>query len=174
MAAPAEADALAWLNRMQPGAPWARALRAAGGAPLAAIEALEQLDTGAAMARDLNALGQGQGSAIEVAARWAQHTPAFVFDLLARQLKLAIISVSAGRENAPGLAIDDSVLRRMDTRNLFCYLDIINGLRGQPAGSYNVLLTLEGLLIDWAEGLQGCTRDAPMDGMNLMLAGGRQ
>ena len=170
MAAPAEADARAWLDRLQPGAPWAQALRAAGGAPLAAIEALEQLDTGAAMARDLNALGQGQAAAVEVAARWAQLTPTFVFEWLVRQLEMAIIAASAGRDSAAGLAIDDSVLRRMDTRNLFCYLDIINGLRAQPAGSYNVLLTLEGLLIDWAEGLVDCGLEPPADGMDLMLA----
>ena len=45
------------------------------------------------------------------------------------------------------------MLKRMDRRNLFCYLDTINRLRGQPAGSYNVQLTLESLLIDWANGL---------------------
>jgi len=33
-----------------------------------------------------------------------------------------------------------------------------------------VQLTLEGLLIDWADGLQEYGQDAPMDGMNLMLA----
>ena len=169
MAAPSEADALAWLDRLQPGAPWAQALRTVGGAPLAAIEALERLDTGAAMARDLNALGQGQGSAVEVAGRWAQLAPAFIFDWLARQLKLAIIAASAGRENAAGLAIDDSVLRRMDTRNLFCYLDIINRLRGQAGGSFNVQLTLEGLLIDWADGLANCGLTPPNDGMELMI-----
>jgi len=61
----------------------------------------------------------------------------------------------------------------MDRRNLFCYLDIINGLRGQPGGSYNVQLTFEGLLIDWASGLQECGQDSPLDGMNLMLAQGQ-
>ena len=58
----------------------------------------------------------------------------------------------------------------MDTRNLFCYLDIINRLRGQPGGSYNVQLTLEGLLIDWVDGLREYGQDSPLDGMNLMLA----
>jgi len=45
------------------------------------------------------------------------------------------------------------VLQRIDRRNLFCYLDGINRLRGQPAGSYNVQLTFESLLIDWALGI---------------------
>jgi hypothetical protein len=122
------------------------------------------------MARDLNYLGRGSGSAVEVAARWAKIGPGFVLNWLSQQVKLAVIAVSAGRESAVGLAIDDSVLRRMDSRNLFCYLDIINRLRGQPGGSFNVQLTLEGLLIDWAGGLQECTAELPRDGMDLMLA----
>ena len=170
LAPPPEAEALSWLNQQQPGAAWVDALRAAGGAPLAAILALDDLETSAAMARDFNALGRGAGSAVEVAARWTKFAPAFVLNWLAQQVKLGLLASSAGRDRAAGLAIDDSVLRRMDRRNMFCYLDIINALRGQPRGSYNVQLTLEGLLIDWADGLQEYGQDAPMDGMNLMLA----
>jgi DNA polymerase-3 subunit delta' len=168
---PGEGAALTWLDRLQPGAPWRDALRVAGGAPLAAIAALEDLETSASMARDLNALGKGTGSAVEVAARWTKIGPGFVLDWLAQQVKLAAIASSAGRDHAAGLAIEDSVVRRMDRRNLFCYLDIINGLRGQPGGSFNVQVTFEGLLIDWADGLQECGQQAPLDGMNLMLAG---
>jgi DNA polymerase-3 subunit delta' len=169
-APPGEADALAWLDRLHPGAAWADALRVAGSAPIAAIEALDSLETSAAMTRDLNTLGHGSGSPIEVAARWAKLEPQFVLNWLAQQVKLAAIANSAGRDSAGGVAIDDSVLRRMDTRNLFCYLDIINRLRGQPGGSYNVQLTLEGLLIDWVDGLEGCGPEPPVDGMDLMLA----
>ena len=171
LATPAEGVALAWLDRIQPGAPWSEALRVAGGGPLAALGVLEDLETSASMARDLNALGKGIGSAVEVAARWTKIGPGFVLNWLAQQVKLVVIAGSAGREQAAGLAIEESVVRRMDRRNLFCYLDIINGLRGQPGGSFNVQVTLEGLLIDWADGLQDCGQNAPMDGMNLMLAG---
>jgi len=171
LAPPSESEALTWLDQLQPGAAWVDALRGTGGAPLAAIQSLEDLGTSEAMARDLNTLGQGTGSAVEVAARWAKIPPVFVLNWLAQQVKLGLVAGSAGRERAAGLAIDDSVLRRMDRRNLFCYLDIINRLRAQSAGSYNVHVTLEGLLIDWAEGLQDCRQDGPMDGMNLMLAG---
>ncbi len=172
-APPAERVALAWLDRLQPGATWAEALRVAGGAPLAAIDALEQLETSATMARDLNALARGSGAVVEVAARWTKFGAAPVLSWLAQQVRLAVIAGAAGREYAAGLAIDESVLRRMDSRNLFCYLDIINRLRGQAAGSYNVQLTLEGLLIDWADGLQECGDAATLDGMNLMLAKAR-
>lgn len=171
LAPPSEEKGLAWLNQMQPGAAWADALRVAGGAPIAAIDALGDLETSSLMARDMNALGRGTGSPIETAARWNKIGAGFVLNWLAQQVKLALIASSAGRDRAIGLSIDESVLRPMDRRNLFCYLDIINGLRGQPGGSYNVQLTLEGLLIDWANGLQDCGQDLPLDGMNLMLAG---
>ena len=170
-APPAESESLAWLDRLQPGAAWAEALRVAGGAPLAASAALDELETSAGMARDLNALGKGSGSPVEVAARWNKIGPAFVLNWLAQQIKLAVVANSAGRNHAPGLAIEESVLRRMDRRNLFCYLDIINGLRGQPGGSFNVQVTFEGLLIDWGDGLRDCGQSTPTDGMNLMLAG---
>ncbi|MGB5627011.1 MAG: hypothetical protein WBM61_14855 [Woeseiaceae bacterium] len=167
---PSDADALDWLNRLQPGAAWVDALSVAGGAPIAAIAALDSLVTSATMARDLNALGRGEGSPVEVAARWAKLDPLFVLNWLARQVNSGVVAQSAGRDRAAGLAIEDSVLRRMDTRNLFCYLDIINRLRGQPGGSYNVQLTLEGLLIDWMSGLDDCDLEPPADGMKLMLA----
>ncbi len=169
-APPGEADALAWLNRLQPGAAWVEALQSAGGAPIAAISALDNLDAVSGLARDFNEVGRGDGSPIQVAARWARLDPGLVLNWLARQLRLAAVAHSTGRERATGLAIDDSVLRRMDRRNLFCYLDIINRLRGQPGGSYNVQLTFEGLLIDWADGLKDCGLEPPNDGMNLMLA----
>ncbi|MDJ0709695.1 MAG: hypothetical protein QNJ14_04855 [Woeseiaceae bacterium] len=169
-APPSEADGLAWLDRLQPGASWIDALRAAGCAPLAAIGAIQELETAAGMARDMNALGRGQGSAVEVAGRWAKIEPTFVLNWLSQQVRLGLIALSAGRESAAGIAIDDSVLRRMDSRNLFCYLDIINRLRGQAAGSWNPQLTFESLLIDWADGLRDCSLDAPMDGLNLIMA----
>ncbi len=168
---PGEPEALVWLDRVQPGTRWLDALRMSGGAPLAAIDALNDLDTNTTMGRDLSVLGQGKGSAVEVAARWAKIDPGFVLNWLSQQVKLAILATSAGRETADGLLIDDSVLRRMDRRNLFCYLDIINRLRGQPGGSYNVQLSFEGLLIDWADGLKDCGLTPPTDGMQLMTAG---
>jgi DNA polymerase-3 subunit delta' len=170
LAVPAESVALQWLDRLQPGAAWIDALRMSGGAPLAAVAALENLETSAGMGRDLQVLGNGRGSAVEIAGRWAKLDPGFVLNWLSQQVKLAVLANAAGRGMADGLTIDDSVLRRMDRRNLFCYLDIINRLRGQPGGSYNVQLAFEGLLIDWATGLKDCGLTPPTDGMELMLA----
>ena len=166
---PPEAEALAWLDRHKHGAAWADALRNAGGAPLAAIRSLEEFEITKGMAKDLNNLGRGQGSALEVAARWLKLDGLFVLNWLSQQVKLALVALFAGRDRAPGLAIDDSVLQRMDRKNLFCYLDIINRLRGQPGGSWNPQLTFEGLLIDWSDGLIECTGEPQNDGIDLML-----
>ena len=162
---PAEADGLAWLDRVHPGAAWGEALSLAGKAPLAVIEALKQLDTHAAMSRDFAAVAASRSSAVEVAARWAKLETPFVLDWLARQVQQLISLRSGGPRSGFGRGIDESVLKRMDTRNLFCYLDIINKLRGQQTGSYNVQLALEGLLIDLADGLRACGRDPLAEGM---------
>lgn len=169
-APPGESQGLSWLDRLQPGARWAEALRVAGNAPLAAIDALDNLDTLATMSRELAAVGAGKVSPIEVAERWSKLEAGFVLDWLARQLRQGALALAGGRDRAPGLAIDDSVLKRMDRRNLFCYLDRINRLRGQPKGSYNVQLTLESLLIDWAEGLADAGWNTDLGGMRLMPA----
>jgi DNA polymerase-3 subunit delta' len=155
-AAPDETVALEWLDRLQPGSTWPEALRLAGNAPLAAVGAIEQLDTHAAMSRDFVAVASGRGSAIDVAARWNGLDTGFVLDWLARQVQNVIFRASGTVRSGGSGAIDESVLKRMDRRNLFCYLDIINRLRGQPGGSFNVQLTLEGLLIDLSEGLKNC------------------
>ena len=156
---PGESDGLAWLDRLRPGASWQEALRVAGNAPIAAIAAAEQLETSAAMARDLKAVAMGQASPVEIAKNWAKIEPAFVLEWLARQVQEGAKVAAGAARSVQSPAITDSVLQRMDSRNLFCYLDIINRLRGQASGSYNVQLTLEGLLIDWATGLRELNRN---------------
>lgn len=170
-APPNEAEALAWLNRLQPGAQWADALRSAGGSPIGAIRALEVQDLAQSLGRGLNEIGRGRGSAIAVAAEWAKLEPAFVLNWLSQQVKMAVIAKAAGRDRAPGLVIEESVLQRMDSRNLFCYLDIINRLRGQSGGSWNPQLVFEGLLIDWSEGLADCTSAPSTEGMQWIRSG---
>jgi DNA polymerase-3 subunit delta' len=150
---PGEAEGLAWLDRLQPGGRWGEALRIAGNAPLAAIEAAEHLEVSAAMGRDMVAIADGQASPLDVASRWSEMEASFVLDWLARELRQALLMLAGGRDRAPGLSIDESVLQRVDRRNMFCYLDRINRLRGQPKGSYRLEYVLEELLIDWAAGL---------------------
>lgn len=151
--APPPRVGLAWLDRLQPGADWSAALEIAGNAPLAAIAALETLDATKAMERELRALAEGRGSPVDVAARWAKMDPQVVFGWLGRQVQQCLYRLSDRARQAGTSPVPDSVLKRMDRRNLFCYLDTINRLRGQPAGSYNLQLALESVLIDWAAGL---------------------
>ena len=161
IAVPPEADALRWLDQLRPGNQWPQALLHAGRAPLAALDTLEQLDAHAAMSRDFSAVASGASSPLEVAARWQKLDTAFVLDWLARAVQGAIVRASEGGKMGATAEISDSVLKRMDRRNLFCYLDTINRLRGQPGGSFNVQLTLEGLLIDLADGLRDSGGGSP-------------
>lgn len=162
---PPPEESLAWLNSLRPGSSWHEALRVAGDAPLAAIAASEQLDISRSLTRDLEALSTGESSPMDIAAAWAKIESGFVFLWLARQVQHALKVDLVEPNSAQSAAISKSVLQRMDRRNLFCYLDIINRLRAQPDGSYNVQLTLEGLLIDWASGLSYLRRDGIGEGM---------
>ena len=150
---PDESEGLKWLDQLQPGGIWLEPLRIAGFAPIAAIDAAENLETSGAMARDFANVIGGSASPIVVAASWAKIEPMFVLDWLSRQLQMAIRVTQGGRNGRQDLAIGDTVLQRIDRRNLFCYLDKINRLRGQPGGTWNVQMAFEGLLIDWATGL---------------------
>lgn len=164
VAVPDEPVSLAWLGRVQPGNHWPAALREAGGAPLAALDAVDRLPDMDAMAQDLQALAARRVSPVDVAARWAKQ-PELALDWLGRQVAICIRRQGAGVGGAQAAVLDDSVLQRIDSRNLFCYLDIINRLRGQTGGSFNPQLTLEALLIDWAEGLAHCRQQDQQCGL---------
>jgi DNA polymerase-3 subunit delta' len=151
---PGEEEGLQWLDQLHPGGNWLEPLRVAGFSPLAAIDAAASLETSGAMARDFANIIVGSASPIEVAATWSKIEPVFVLDWLSRQTQMAIRAAQRGSSRPQGLAIGESVLQRIDRRNLFCYLDRINRLRGQPGGSWNVQTAFEGLLIDWASGLE--------------------
>lgn len=175
---PPEEVALEWLGRLQPGADWLPALSIAGGAPLAAIEARERLGEAEAMTRALRELLQGRASPVATAAAWAKFETNFTLDWLGRQVAQCIHRLSGSAGPGGFGEIGESVLQRVDRRNLFCYLDTINRLRNQPAGSFNVQLALESLLIDWADGLGSLNgpwnfRKGYLPGGNLPLAGGR-
>lgn len=154
---PSESTGMAWLQALRPGTEWGPVLREAGKAPLAAIGVLERLEETNTMAAELRAVAEGSAAPLPVAAKWAKMEPEFVLGWLARQVQLCISRTTNGINTSVAAVVDDSLLGRMDRRNLFCYLDIINRLRGQPAGSFNVQLTLECLLIDWSQRLESMT-----------------
>ena len=152
---PAEAEGLAWLDEIRPGTAWFEPLRQAGLAPLAALRAAELADITAGLTRDFAAVGEGSNSPVDVAEAWSKNDSGYVLEWLAREVTALARVAVAGRKAGAGQAPSESVLSRIDTRKLFCYLDNINRLRGQQPGSFNVRLALEGLLIDWATGLAG-------------------
>lgn len=172
---PATAESLTWLDSLRPGNGWSKALAVAGGAPLAAIGALERLSDTDTMAREFADIAENREAPLAIAARWAKYEPRFVLDWLCAQVQWCIHSHSGHSGSVQAghsLELSDSVLHRIDRRNLFCYLDTINRLRGQAAGSFNVHLTFESLLIDWAEGLSDVQRPGSMDSAQLSFMRG--
>jgi hypothetical protein len=118
------------------------------------------------MARDFVALANDEAQPLETAARWLRLDPVFVLDWLCRQVENCIRR-SFGHSAETATVAPDFVLQRMDRRKLFCYLDMINRIRSQADGSYNVQLTLESLLIDWANGLRDCRSTGDSDALRL-------
>jgi DNA polymerase-3 subunit delta' len=166
IALPRVAESLAWLSRLKRSDHWESALRLAGNAPLRALDEAERQDDAAAMTRDFIALTNNEAQPLETAARWLRLDTVFVLDWMCRQVQCGIRrSFSHSAEAAS--AVPDFVLQRMDRRKLFCYLDIINRIRSQADGSYNVQLTLESLLIDWANGLKDCRSAGDSDSLRL-------
>ena len=153
---PSEREATDWLRAVDAATDWQTALRLAGGAPLAALDIAGRVDEAMAMAAAFSGLADGRGSPMELAGQWAKMEPGFVLDLLAGQVQACIKQALLGKNAVHGKEFPESVIRHIDRRNLFCYLDIINRLRGQAPGSFNVALTLESLLIEWSSGLKTC------------------
>lgn len=153
IALPPAHQSLGWLNDVRRSDYWGIALRQASNAPLRALLEAERLEEAVSLSRDLLALANREALPLDVAARWQRLDPGFVLEWLSREIQDAIRCISGEAQQA-GASLPDSVLQRMDRRKLFCYLDTINRIRSQLAGSYNVQLTLESLLIDWADGLR--------------------
>jgi len=155
---PAPATALAWLAGLGDQADWAEALALAGGAPLRAVAFVREgkAELPARFRDDLGAVVAGKLGPLDAAARWAKADAVFAIGWLERLLRDLIRARVTGRSQAPAGVMPESVLQRMDSRNLFCYLDRLTRLRNQPPGSPNEQqVALESLLIPWAEGFRG-------------------
>lgn len=150
---PDEAAATAWLSGFDATAAWQDILAVAGGAPIAALEGVEWAAEAGALAKDFAGVGGGRVSPVDVAARWSKLDTGRVLDWLAQAIQASARFKVLG-DTSEQRVVPESVLRSMDTRNLFCYLDIINRLRAQAPGSFKPELAYESLLIDWASRLE--------------------
>jgi DNA polymerase III subunit delta' len=166
IALPKVAESLSWLSRLKRSDHWEAALCLADKAPLRVLDEADRQDDAEAMARDFAALANNEAQPLETAARWLRFDTVFVLDWLCRQVEYGIRR-SFGQAAETAAVVPDFVLQRMDRRKLFCYLDMINRVRRQADGSYNVQLTLESLLIDWAEGLRDCRSAGDSDSLRL-------
>ena len=145
--------AISWLEAAGGRADWRALLELVGGGPLLALESQELLEEARTMSKEWSAIASGSGSPIDTAQRWARLDNQFVLDWLVRAVRELIERTSGVTGTGEGAGVPESVLTRIDRRNLFCYLDSVILLRNQPAGSYNPQLALESLLIEWATGL---------------------
>lgn len=153
---PPMGTALEWLEALEGEADWAEALALAGGAPLRAVEYVRdgRAELPARFRAELERVVAGRLGPLDAAAGWAKTDAAFALDWLERLVRDLVRRRQAGASRGAAAVMPESVLQRMDTRNLFCYLDRLTRLRNQPAGSYNEQLALESLLIPWAEGFR--------------------
>ncbi len=174
IAVPAEELSLDWLHHISSSADWRTALDFAGGAPLAALELLDSLDLLRELSSEFQSVAERASSPTAIAAKWAKLDTPMVLNWLSNQVQKLIKARSGCEKWAGVLALDNSVLQRMDTRKLICYLDIINRLRASPKGSFNVQLTLERLLIDWADGLKHVGWHENFDGLSQIQASGKR
>lgn len=166
---PPEHESLAWLDRVSRSDHWIESLSQGGCSPLNALREDERREEAAALGQDLAALSGASARPIEIAARWSRLDPDFVLAWLTRQVQLCIRN-SFGEPRKPGAAVAESVSQRMDRRKLFCYLDMLWRIRSQATGSFNVQLTLESLLIDWADDLRNCRPANDSANMRLNFA----
>lgn len=166
---PSKAVSLQWLNGYNPDVSYAEALKIANYAPLRAIDAIEEIETTKCMLKDLQMLEAKRLSAIEVSARWSKLEVNFVLNFMSQQVMQIIKEKMIGNNINSESFRDNSFLDRTQKRDLFCYLDNINQLSNKSAGSYNIQLTFDSLLIDWADNLSGYSTFPSVDGMNLML-----
>ncbi len=150
-ATPSEADALDWLAEQEPERDWMSLLRFANGAPLAALEAaregLDKLDD--RLLEDLLEITAGRRDPVRVAAEWAKLDPARTVGWLNGTVVALIRDRSHGDSmTAKGLQNLNQVL---PLEHLFRYLDEVQASLRRLDGALNTQMTLESLLIPWAE-----------------------
>jgi DNA polymerase-3 subunit delta' len=153
-ATPPEEAALAWLESRESGRDWSGLLRVSSGAPLAALKAAsdgdDELDH--RLAQDLVEIAAGRSDPVKVAAEWARLDPSKTVAWLNGTVVALILARGGGPgESLKGLQNLNQVL---PLGQLFRYLDEVQMALRRIDGALNLQMTLESLLIPWANRLK--------------------
>ncbi len=158
---PERSVALAWLKAQLPDCPedqWVRALDLVGGAPLVAMQRVQQggLDYSTRLLDDLQTLALGKGNPVQIAAQWRKDLGcARVLDWLGRWLADLIRYLGAGGGScAPrftGEAVKNLPMlsERLDLKGLYGYWDYVRDAIRLADSAVNDELMLEGVLVGW-------------------------
>lgn len=159
---PDRATVLQWLNSREPRHDWPALLDIAGGGPLAALslaryrpvqERLQFYTT-------LVELRNGRRNPMACAAGFDRETLPVILRLLQSWVMDLIVLASAGDTgrwrivNTDALDLLQSVLKGINLRALHAYLEHLNEAVALIATPVNTQLLLEGLFLEWADGLR--------------------
>ena len=121
------------------------------GSPLNLIESYDQLKNIPIYEKKLINILTKNESPLDLALDLSKEDPVFILDwmsnFMCRLIKDIFVSDVSLKEASANFQ------DKLSEPNLFLFLDKLNKLRGQPPGSYNFQMALEGLLIDWHFGL---------------------
>lgn len=144
-----------WLAGQVSGEKVEAALAAAGGAPLAALQLLEddELERTTAVLQDLHGLARRQANPVGIAQRWAGEPVGRQLGRLRRvlfDLGRYLVHPDAPRLYLPQLATDlQKSVNDINLQGLFEYLDEINRLEREMSHNLNPGMLMEKLVCDW-------------------------
>jgi len=154
--------AIAWLNGHASRTDWPALLKIAGGGPLLALELAndelmqERLD----FYKKLMELRSGQRNPISCATETDKENLPLILRLLQAWVADLITLASTGNPHEPGiinadaLAMLQNAIMGINLRGLHAFLSRINEAMALTTTSVNGQLLLEGLFMDWSEGLR--------------------
>ncbi len=156
---PAAGEAEAWLRERHGEADWPRLLHLAGGAPLTAAEyalaGYEAVD--GRFSEQIAGLLTGRMDPVEVAAEWAgadQGLEGCLRWLSAWTDHVAWRRVTGDWRVQPPVETPETVIDAIPAAWIYWYRDEVHRAMRRMDGSLNVELTLENLLVPWAQGLE--------------------